>query len=281
MRPAPPPGEPQSAVSQPVITFLTDYGLADPFVGVCHGVIAARCPGAKVIDLSHGIPPQDVRAGAAALARALPFMPVGIMLAVVDPGVGGARRGVAIRAGDGHQLVGPDNGLLWPATLAAGGAEAAVDLAGSRFALEPVSATFHGRDVFAPVAAALAGGVALQDVGTPVDPASLVVLKPLEARVQRGELRAQIVAIDRFGNLELAAVRGDLDAAGLPADGGVEVEAAGEPVRARAGRTFSDVAAGDLLLYEDSSGVLSLAVSCGSAAELLAVAAGDELRISA
>jgi S-adenosyl-L-methionine hydrolase (adenosine-forming) len=267
-------------MSDPVVMFLTDYGLSDPFVGVCHGVIATRCPRARVIDLSHGIPPQDVRAGATVLARALAFMPVGVMLAVVDPGVGGARRGVAIRAAGGHLLVGPDNGLLWPAARAAGGAEAAVDLAGSRFALEPVSATFHGRDVFAPVAAALAGGAALEDAGAPIDPASLVVLEPLVAEVEGRTVRVRVVAVDRFGNLELAAVRADLDAAGVPANGPVVVQAGGGPVGAHAGRTFSDVPAGGLLLYEDSSGVVSLAVSCGSAADRLAVTAGDELRIS-
>jgi S-adenosyl-L-methionine hydrolase (adenosine-forming) len=266
---------------RPVVTFLSDYGLSDPFVGVCHGVITARCPEARIIDLSHGIPPQDVRAGANALARALPFMPVGVMLAVVDPGVGGARRAVAIRAAAGHLLVGPDNGLLWPAALAGGGAEAAVDLAGSRFALDPVSATFHGRDLFAPVAAALAGGAALERVGSPIDPASLIALAGLEPQIEERTLRAAVVAIDRFGNLELAAALTDLDAAGIAGNSTVLVDAGGGPLRAQAGRTFSDVAAGELLLYEDSSGALSLAVSSGSAAQRLAVAAGDELRISA
>jgi S-adenosylmethionine hydrolase len=268
-------------MESPVVTFLTDYGLSDPFVGVCHGVIATHCPQARVIDLSHGIPPQDVRAGATALARALPFMPVGVMLAVVDPGVGGARRGVAIRAVAGHLLVGPDNGLLGPATLAAGGAEAAVDLAGSRFALEPVSATFHGRDVFAPVAAALATGAALETAGSPIDPASLVALAPLAPQIEERALRAPVVAIDRFGNLELAAALTDLEAAGIAGDGTVFVDAGAGPLRAKAGRTFSDVAAGELLLYEDSSRAMSLAVSSGSAAQRLGVAAGDELRISA
>jgi S-adenosylmethionine hydrolase len=263
-----------------VITFLTDYGLSDPFVGVCHGVIAARCPRARVIDLSHGVPPQDVRAGAIALARAVPFMPVGVLLAVVDPGVGGARRGVAIQAAAGHLLVGPDNGLLWPATLAAGGAVAAVDLADSPFVLDPVSATFHGRDVFAPVAAALASGAALNEAGAPIDPASLVVLEPLVASIEEGALRAPVAAIDRFGNLELAAVGADLDAAGLSTQDLLVVEAGDGPVQAHAGRTFSDVPAGELLLYEDSSRSLSLAVSGGSAAERLAVLTGDELRIS-
>jgi S-adenosylmethionine hydrolase len=264
----------------PLIIFLTDYGLADPFVGVCHGVIATRCPRARVIDLSHGVPPQDVRAGATMLARALPYLPVGVLLAVVDPGVGGARRGVAIRAAAGHLLVGPDNGLLWPASLAAGGAEAAVDLAGSPFALEPVSATFHGRDVFAPVAASLAGGATLEDAGTTIDPASLVVLEPVQPRVEPLALRARVVAIDRFGNLELGAVPADLGAAGLAARDSLVVEGVGSPVPTQVGRTFSDVAEGELLLFEDSGGALSLAVSCGSAALRLGAATGDELRIA-
>jgi S-adenosyl-L-methionine hydrolase (adenosine-forming) len=268
-------------MSGPVVTFLTDYGLSDPFVGVCHGVIAARCPSARIIDLSHGVPAQDVRAGATVLARALPFMPVGVMLAVVDPGVGGARRGVAIRAAAGHLLVGPDNGLLWPAALAGGGVEATVDLAGSRFALAPVSATFHGRDVFAPVAAALAGGAALEDAGSAIDPGSLVALEPLLPVVEAHAVRARVAAIDGFGNLELAAGFTDLVAAEIAGRDQVLVEAAGRPLPAHCGRTFSDVAAGELLLYEDSNGVLALAVSCGSAARRLAVATGDELRISA
>lgn len=263
-----------------VITFLTDYGLSDPFVGVCHGVIASRAPQARVIDLSHGIPPQDVRAGATALARALPFLPAGVLLAVVDPGVGGARRGVAIRAADGHLLVGPDNGLLWPAALGAGGAQAAVDLEASPFALEPVSATFHGRDVFAPVAAALASGAALEEAGVPIDPATLVTLAPVQPSVEPRALQARVMAIDRFGNLELGAMPADLTAAGLPARGQLAVTTGGGSALARLARTFSDGAAGELLLYEDSGGVLSLAISGGSAAGRLGTAVGDELRIA-
>jgi S-adenosylmethionine hydrolase len=264
------------------ITFLTDYGLSDPFVGVCHAVIAQRCPEARVIDLSHGIPPQDIRAGASVLARSLPFLPAGVLLAVVDPGVGGARRGIAIRAAGGQQLfVGPDNGLLWPAVDAAGGVQAAVDLAGSPCALRPVSATFHGRDVFAPVAAALADGTPLERVGTPVDPASLVTLEPLRAQVEHQVLRVPVVAVDRFGNLELAAVPSDLTAAGLAGVEQVAVQTAGGSAPVRRGRTFSDVPAGELLLYEDSGGALSVAVSAGSAAGRLAVGPGDELQITA
>ncbi|HLI61317.1 MAG TPA: SAM-dependent chlorinase/fluorinase [Solirubrobacteraceae bacterium] len=265
----------------PVITFLTDYGLADPFVGVCHGVIARRCPRARIIDLCHGIPPQDVRAGATALARAVPFLPPGVLLGVVDPGVGGARRGVALRAADGRLLVGPDNGLLGPAARAAGGVAAAVDLAGSPFALSPVSATFHGRDVFAPVAAALADGARLEEAGAAIDPASLVALDDPRPRVADGALVARVAAVDRFGNLELGAGLADLGAAGLAGRERLVVEVGDEAIPVAVGRIFSDVDPGESLLYEDSGGALSLAVSHGSAADRFGVGAGDELRIGA
>ena len=147
----------------PVITFLTDYGLEDAFVGVCHGVIAGICPDAHVIDLTHGVPRGNVRAGALMLRGALGYLPVGVHLAVVDPGVGGERRAVAVRTADGRRFVGPDNGLLSLCFEAGGGLAEAVDIGGSSFVLQPVSATFHGRDIFAPVAARLvAGAVARQ-----------------------------------------------------------------------------------------------------------------------
>lgn len=147
----------------PVITFLSDYGLLDEFVGICHAVIARRCPPARVIDLTHAIPRHDVRAGAVVLAAAVPFLPPGVHLAVVDPGVGAegahGRRAVALRTADGDRLlVGPDNGLLMPAAARLAGVSEAVDIGASPERLEPVSRTFHGRDIFAPVAAALAGG---------------------------------------------------------------------------------------------------------------------------
>src|SRR3954451_11809384 len=140
---------------RPVITFLSDYGPGDEYVGVVHGAIASIAPDARVIDLGHGVPPQDVRTGARRLARALPYVPAGVHLAVVDPGVGGARRALALRAGE-RLLVGPDTGLLGRAAERCGGVAGAVDVGASRGRLEPVSATFHGRDVFAPVAGRLA-----------------------------------------------------------------------------------------------------------------------------
>src|SRR5947209_4145145 len=183
----------------PVINFLTDYGFGDGFVGVCHGVIAGICPEARVIDLSHGVARHDIRAGALILEGALPYLPAGVVLGVVDPDVGAERRAVALRAGDGRQMVGPDNGLLMLAADACGGVTEAVDISRSPFRLEPVSATFHGRDIFAPVAARLAAGVPLAEAGEPSDPDELVRLDlPRPDLREDGVLVAHAAYIDRF-----------------------------------------------------------------------------------
>src|SRR5579885_3653028 len=170
-----------------VVTFLTDFGLQDDFVGTCHGVIARIAPDAHVIDLTHGIPPQAVLQGAIVLHNTIRYMPVGVHLAVVDPGVGGDRRAIAVRTRDGRTFVGPDNGLLMLAADAAG-VESAHELVDSRYRLESVSHTFHARDVFAPAAAHLAGGVELSDLGPPVEPESLVRLDVPEPAVGRTQL---------------------------------------------------------------------------------------------
>jgi S-adenosylmethionine hydrolase len=266
------------SVSDPaVITFLSDYGLADGFAGICHGVIARICPAARVIDISHDIPRHDVRAGALVLRAALPYVPAGVHLAIVDPDVGAERRAVALQAGDGRLLVGPDNGLLSLVADEAGGVVEAVEIGGSPWRLEPVSATFHGRDLFAPVAAHLAAGEPLRDAGAPFDPAGLVRLDLPRARVDEGVLVAHIVYVDRFGNVQLDATHEDLADAGLRLGHAVLVGAHS----ARYLRTFADAQAGELLVYEDSSRMLAVAISQGDAAERLGVAAGDELRISA
>jgi S-adenosylmethionine hydrolase len=269
-------------VAAPVITFLSDYGLEDDFVGVCHAVIASICPEARVIDLAHRLGRHDVRAGALILQRALPYSPVGVHLAVVDPDVGAARRAVALRLADGRQLVGPDNGLLSLASEDAGGVVEAVDLARSRFRLQPVSATFHGRDIFAPAAAHLAAGVQLPELGDPCDPGELVALALPQARFEDGVLHAHALRVDRFGNVQLDAMHEQLAQTGLKLGHGITVEtAAGEIHRAAYVRTFADVGAGDLLVYEDSSRRLALAVSRGDAAAQLRIAVDDALRLSA
>jgi S-adenosylmethionine hydrolase len=168
-----------------VVTLLTDYGYEDEFVGVCHGVIARLAPAVRVIDVTHGVARHDVRSGALILRRALPYLPPGVHLAVVDPGVGGERRAVALRTADEDRLlVGPDNGLLSLAAASFAGAVEAVDVSHSPHRLEPVSATFHGRDTFAPVAARLAEGAPLAEAGEPIDPADLVALELPRARAE-------------------------------------------------------------------------------------------------
>jgi len=264
----------------PCITFLSDYGLDDDFVGVCHGVIAMICPQARVIDLTHGVPRHDVRTGAIILARALPYQPSGVVLAVVDPDVGAERRAVALRLADGRLLVGPDNGLLALAARSGGGIVEAADIARSRYRLEPVSATFHGRDLFAPVAARLAGGVALAEVGDPCDPAELTSLELPGPRVEDGVLVAHVRYVDRFGNLQLNAGHEDLAGSGLKLGHSVELELGPRGRhQIKYVRTFADVNRDAILLYEDAQRRLSIAVSHRDAAVRLGVALDDEIRI--
>jgi S-adenosylmethionine hydrolase len=263
---------------QPLITFLSDYGLQDDFVGVCHAVMARLCPEARVIDLTHGIPRQDIRAGALSLAGALPYAPVGVHLAVIDPDVGAQRRAVALRVADDRVLVGPDNGLLSLAADGAGGVVEAVDIARSRFRLEPVSATFHGRDIFAPVAARLAGGAPLGEAGDPLDPAELVRLELPVPRTQDGWLICHAVYVDRFGNVALDAGHQDLESAGLKLGRSVELrDGSGTTHVCPFVRTFAEVAPGELLVYEDAYRRLAVAVSRGDAATRLGTVIDGEL----
>jgi S-adenosylmethionine hydrolase len=268
----------------PTISFLSDYGHADEFVGVCHGVIARRCPSARVIDITHAIPRHDVRTGALVLRDSLAHMPPGVHLGVVDPEVGAvgrhARRAVALRAAVPEQLlVGPDNGLLMLAAERLGGVVEAVDIGRSPERLEPVSATFHGRDIFAPVAAALAAGEPLAAVGEPFVVEELRARELSSARVRDGVLVAHVLRADHFGNLVLDATHAQIAAVGVLLGGALSVEIAGRAHRARYVSTFADVAPGELLLYEDAQRMAALAVNRGSAAELLAVGRDDELRL--
>jgi S-adenosylmethionine hydrolase len=266
-------------MDRPVITFLSDYGLQDDFVGICHGVIATICPQAHVIDIHHGIGRHDVRAGAEILAQALPYMPVGVHLAVVDPDVGARRRAVALRLADDRLLIGPDNGLLWLSAQAGGGIIEAMEIARSPFRLEPVSATFHGRDIFAPVAAHLAAGAAFAEAGDPLSPEDLVVLELPEPRLTDGVLAAHVRYIDRFGNLQLDAGHEHLDGAGLKLGATVSLELSGTVRPARYVRTFADAPSDALILYEDAQRRLAVAVTKGDAAARLGLEVDDELRI--
>jgi S-adenosyl-L-methionine hydrolase (adenosine-forming) len=258
---------------------LSDYGHDDDFVGVCHGVMAGIAPEARVIDITHGLPRHGVRAGALILRNTLSYMPAGIHLAVVDPEVGSQRRPVALRLADERILVGPDNGLLDLAARRFGGVVEAIDVARSPFRLEPVSATFHGRDIFAPVAARLAAGEPLGSAGDPIDPDTLAALDLPEPRHEDGAVIAHALAIDRFGNVALNVTREHLDACAIAPGEQVEIDVGPERYYARAARTFADARRGDLILYEDSYRNVALAISNGDAAALLAVRPGQELRI--
>jgi len=273
---APVPAHQPPPVSASLITFLSDYGYHDEFVGVCHGVIARRCPQARVIDISHAIPRHDVRAGALVLADALPYVPAGVHLAVVDPEVGSSgrhtRRAVAARTLEEKRLlVGPDNGLLMLAAERLGGVVEAVEITRSRERLEPLSATFHGRDIFAPVAAALAAGEPLLAVGERLAVSELQPLTLPVARVLDGVLRAHVLRADQFGNLILDASAADIARAGLRLGAAVRVEIGGRSLPGRYVSTFADVPPDQLLLYVDATRMAALAVNRGSAAEHLAV----------
>jgi S-adenosylmethionine hydrolase len=262
-----------------VITFLTDFGLEDDFVGTCHGVIAGIAPDSRVIDVTHGIGPQAVLTGALVLRNTTPFMPVGVHLAVVDPDVGGHRRALAIRTIDGRTFVGPDNGLL---TLAADaiGIESVHELAEPRFQLHQVSRTFHARDVFAPAAAHLAAGVEVSELGPRLDPASLVRIDLPEPEVGRTQISSKALIVDRFGNIATNARREHLEALGLDSGDRVELRLTLDRYFAFVAETFSDADPGELIVYEDSYGLLSVAISQGNAARLTGVSPGDEIRFA-
>ena len=264
----------------PVLTFLSDYGLLDEFVGVCHGVIARIAPEVRVIDISHGVQRHDVRSGALMLRGALPYMPPGVHLGVVDPDVGGRRRAVALRTADDDRiLVGPDNGLLMLAAERLGGIVEAIDIGRSPHRLEPVSATFHGRDIFSPVAARLAAGASLADAGEPFSPDELVALDVPQARVENGAIVAHALANDRYGNVILDVGHEQLAGSGLKLGAAVEVDIAGAVQPARFATTFADVEPGELLVYEDAQRNLALAVNRGSALGELGLGRDTELRL--
>ena len=261
------------------VTFLSDFGLQDDFVGTCHGVIKRIAPAANVIDITHGIPPRAVVQGALVLANTIPYMPHGVHLAVIDPGVGGPRLALALRDEDGRHYVGPDNGLLLPAAERAGIAEAH-EIVNPAYALEPVSRTFHGRDIFAPAAAHIATGVALGELGPPIDPAALVRLELPEPELRAHRIDSTVLYVDAFGNVQLNLTRAHLDQVDVLAGARVEVEVGGTRYYAVAARTFSDARPGDLILYEDSYGNIAVAMNRGSAADMLSARPGQQLRIN-
>jgi len=264
------------------VSFLSDYGLRDEFVGIVKGVIADIAAHVRVIDLTHEVPPFDVRAGSLALARCISYVPSGVVLAVVDPGVGTARRGIAVSVGDGRGvLIGPDNGLLSMGTALAGGADAAVVLNNPKYQLEAPGATFAGRDIFAPAAAHLCNGVALGELGDAIDPNLLLPgVVPLP-RTEGDTVVAEVTWVDRYGNCQLnvgpdeVASLGSTISVGLTSPNGERNMRSAQVVR-----TFADIGGG-IGLVVDSFGMLAICVDRGSAAAELSVAPGDAVTLSA
>ena len=268
------------------VSLLTDYGLDDEFVGVVKAVIRDLAAHASTIDLTHGIRPFDVRGGSLALARAIPYLPDGVVLAVVDPGVGTSRKAIAVEvAGGAGVLVGPDNGLLAPGVALAGGATRAIELDNPRYQLEAPGATFAGRDVFAPAAAHLCNGVDLDELGTALDPALLVPGMIALPRTETDGLHAEVLWVDRFGNCQLNV--GPDELASLTAGSGersgaiVTVTCGDERRGARVVSTFGDLAAGAVGLVLDSQGMYALALDRRSAAAELALGPGDAVVLGA
>jgi S-adenosyl-L-methionine hydrolase (adenosine-forming) len=260
------------------ICFFSDYGYADDFAGTCRAVMARISPEVRVIDVTHGLVQRDVLGGAVILRNTLPYMPDhAVHLAVVDPGVGGPRRAVALRSAGDRLFVGPDNGLLTLAADAASGVTEAFALTNRELWMAPLSETFHGRDVFAPVAARLAAGLSLDEVGDAIDPAGLVRLELPPPRRHRDGLTATAVLVDRFGNIALNLDAGQLEAARLGET--VELVCGGERYLARIARTFSSVRPSDIVILVDSYGQVAVAVNHGSAAEVLGLDAGEEVRL--
>ena len=264
------------------ISFLSDYGLRDEFVGIVKGVIADLAPHARVIDLTHEVPPFDVRAGSLALARCITYVPQGVVLAVVDPGVGTARRGIAVSVGDGRGiLVGPDNGLLSMGTALAGGADAAVVLNNPRYQLEAPGDTFAGRDIFAPAAAHLCNCVALGELGDTIDPNLLLPgVVPLP-RTEGDTIVAEVTWVDRYGNCQLNVGPDEVARLGTTLSIGLTSPTGERSTRTAAVvRTFADIGGG-IGLVVDSFGMLAICVDRGSAAEELSVAPGDAVVLTA
>lgn len=263
------------------VTFLSDYGRADEFVGVVHSVIRTIAPDVRIIDLTHDVAPYDVRGGGLVLARSAQYMAPGVVLAVVDPGVGTERRGVAVEVGDGASvLVGPDNGLLASAVAMCGGATRAVELTDADYHLPAPGPTFAGRDVFAPAAAHLCNGVDLAELGPSVDPVSLLPgLLPVTYE-EGDELVAEVLWVDRYGNAQLNVDPEQLEALGDPVRLRFGPERS-EVRTARRATTYAEIRTEEVGLVVDSYGLISVVVDQRSAAGSLGLGTGSEVRLSA
>jgi S-adenosylmethionine hydrolase len=266
---------------RPFISLLTDFGLRDPSAAIVRGVILGIAPDAEIVDISHEVRKYRIRDGALLLWCALPYLPVGWHVAVVDPGVGTARRPVALEVARGDVLIGPDNGLLLMAADKLGGVTRAVELEAPEYRLPVVTSSFHGRDIFAPAAAHLAQGVGLEEFGPGLAPRSLVRLDIPAPAVEDGVLRSHVIYVDTFGSAKLTALGDHLRAAlGEVASGtGLRVQVGDRAIDLAWRTTFGEAALGEPLLYEDSYGRICVAVNQGSAAERLGLVEDQPIAI--
>jgi hypothetical protein len=262
------------------VTFTSDYGLDDVFVGVCRGVVAQIAPHVRILDVCHQITPQDVEQGATSLAAAIPYLPDAVHLALVDPMGGASSRGVVVETTDGALLVGPDNGILSLAWDERGGIARACEITNPTLWAETVHRTFRGRDVFAPVAAHLANGKALDEIGPAIDPAGLITLPKRTVIVDDDHVHGEVSLVDHFGNVSLNLGRVDLEAAGMSFGDTVEVRCNGRTINVPFTATYGDVARGRLTLCEDSFRAIMLAVNAGHASRELRVSRGEPVVIA-
>ncbi|MCB0995149.1 MAG: SAM-dependent chlorinase/fluorinase [Acidimicrobiales bacterium] len=261
-------------MSYDTISFLSDYGHDDEFVGVVHSVIRSLAPTTRVIDITHNIAPHDVRAGALTLARSAQYLAPGVVLAVVDPGVGTSRRPIAVEVGEGASvLVGPDNGLLAPTVALCGGATRAVELSAPDYRLPAPGATFDGRDVFGPAAAHLCAGVALEELGPAIDPGALVPGMMPVARDEGDTIVAEVLWVDRFGNCQLNVDPDDIERFGED----VSLRFADSVRSATVATAYGELGPGVVGLVVDSYGLLSVSLARRSAALELGLHVGDEV----
>ncbi len=261
------------------LSLLTDYGREDGFVAICHGQVLERAPGVRILDITHDVAPGDVRRGATVLAETIPELAPGVHVAVVDPGVGTRRRGVVVRTG-GHTLVGPDNGLLVWAAEEIGGTTACYEMTNPELWRHPVSTTFHGRDMFAPVGAWLAAGGQPSEVGPELAPSALVRLPEPRREVSGGLAKGEVRAVDRFGNCQLSLLRDDLPADTGTGRGALEVRAAGDRWKVRFGHTFASAPEGKPVLLVDSAGYVALCENGGDAAHRFGLTVGDDVDLA-
>jgi S-adenosylmethionine hydrolase len=258
------------------IVFVSDFGLGNEWVGVCHAVMSRIAPRSRVIDLSHLVKPLDVDGGARLLSDSLPYLPDdAVLLAVIDPNVG-KDRDIAVQAKDGRLLVGPDNGLLSWAWSAAGGVRSAVEITSPDVILQPVAPSFHARDILCPAAAHLAAGMAIEQLGTSVEPSTLGSREERAPGVELGKIRCEVIDYNRFGNIQLNVRKPDLVLARLDEAPDLAVEAMAGAVPARRCETFADLEPGEYGVMLDPRGWLTIVRgNPGNALQDLGVSIGD------